>query len=147
MGLTLLFEITFGSPEGLTQAEHITAWNATMLLIMGAAISLRRSSTPRAVYIPSLLMVVAVACAAVLIPVAHHVSFANGPRMLAPAIGSSFLVIFLGGGVVKWGSKAETDMVPMIAAALSALWLVCFRLSADELRNVSSSNSRGQSEA
>lgn len=50
-----------------------------------------------------------------------HSTALSGPVMIL-----SFLVIFLGGGVVKWGTKTETDMVPVIAAALAVLvgWCV-----------------------
>jgi two-component system LytT family sensor kinase len=93
IALTLLYEITLGSPEGLIHAEHITAANGTILLFLGAAVSLRRSSTPRSVYIPSLLIIVAVACTAVLIPITHHGSFANELRALAPALGNHILLL------------------------------------------------------
>ncbi len=93
IALTLLYEITFGSSEGLIHVEHITAWNATILLFLGAAVSLRRSSTFRAVYIPSLLIIVAVASTAVLIPIAHHVSLSNELRALAPVIGNHILLL------------------------------------------------------
>jgi two-component system, LytTR family, sensor kinase len=92
IALTLMYEITLGSPAGLTHVEHFTAWNVTILLLLGAAVSLRRSSTPRAVYIPSLLIIVAVTCTALLIPIAHHVSLANELRALAPVLGNHILL-------------------------------------------------------
>jgi lipopolysaccharide export LptBFGC system permease protein LptF len=50
-----------------------------------------------------------------------HSTALSGPVMIL-----AFLVIFLGGGVVKWGTKSERDMIPTIAAALTALvgWCV-----------------------
>jgi hypothetical protein len=50
------------SPNGLA---HLTAYNAGIVLALGAAFTLRRGSTPRAVYLPSLAIVVAL-CGAVL---------------------------------------------------------------------------------
>jgi len=49
-----------------------TAYNATLLLLLGAVTSLRRESTPRAVYAPSLVIVFGVCGAALTITFAHH---------------------------------------------------------------------------
>ena len=49
-----------------------TAYNAALLLLLGAVTSLRRESTPRAVYVPSLVIVFAVCGAALTITFAHH---------------------------------------------------------------------------
>jgi two-component system, LytTR family, sensor kinase len=39
---------------------HLTAYNAALFLLLGAAVALRRASAPRSVYLPSFLMVAAV---------------------------------------------------------------------------------------
>src|SRR5205823_2041178 len=93
IALALLYESIYGSAKELIHVQHFTAWNATMLLALGAAVSLRRSSTPRTVYVPSLVIIAAAAGAAVLIPIAHHASFANGLRAMAPAIGNHILLL------------------------------------------------------
>ena len=49
-----------------------TAYTATLLLIAGAAASLRRDSTPRALYIPSLAIVYAVSIATLAMTIAQH---------------------------------------------------------------------------
>jgi two-component system, LytTR family, sensor kinase len=49
----------------------LTACSSAALLMLGAAVSLRRASTPRAVYMPSLLIVAAVCTAAVTMAIAH----------------------------------------------------------------------------
>jgi two-component system LytT family sensor kinase len=92
IALALLYESIYGSPGGLIHAEHFTAWNATILLTLGAAASLRRS-TPRPVYVPSLVILIAAAGAAVLIPIAHHASFAGDLRALLPFIGNHVLIL------------------------------------------------------
>jgi two-component system LytT family sensor kinase len=51
------------SPASLT---HATAYNAAVFLVLGAAVTLRRGSTPRAVYLPSLFIVAAL-CGAALV--------------------------------------------------------------------------------
>jgi two-component system LytT family sensor kinase len=91
IALTLLYETIFGSLQELIHAEHFTAWNATILLCLGAAASLRRSSAPRAVFVPSLVIIAASAGAAVLIPVAHHASL----RAPGPAIGNHVLQLIV----------------------------------------------------
>jgi two-component system, LytTR family, sensor kinase len=48
------------SPYALPSARQATAWNAAVLLLAGAVISLRRHAAPRPVYLPSLAIV---ACA------------------------------------------------------------------------------------
>jgi two-component system LytT family sensor kinase len=93
MGLTLLYETLSGSAQGLIYAEHLTAWNATILLCLGAAVSLRRSSTPRAVFVPSLVIIAAAASATVLIPLAHHTSLGGELRGIALALGNHILLL------------------------------------------------------
>jgi two-component system LytT family sensor kinase len=52
-------------PVPLDSLENFTGYNAALLCVLGAGISLRRSSTPRAVYLPSLAIVAAVCGASV----------------------------------------------------------------------------------
>ncbi len=49
----------------------LTACSSAVLLVLGAGISLRRASTPRAVLMPSLIIVAAVCTAAVTMAIAH----------------------------------------------------------------------------
>ena len=49
----------------------VSAYSAALLLLLGAAVSLRRGSTPRAVYLPSLVIVVAVCGAAATMAITH----------------------------------------------------------------------------
>jgi two-component system LytT family sensor kinase len=49
----------------------VSAYSAALLLLLGAAVSLRRGSTPRAVYLPSLVIVVAVCGAAAAMAFTH----------------------------------------------------------------------------
>jgi hypothetical protein len=49
-----------------------TAYTATLLLVAGAATSLRRDSTPRSVYVPSLAIVSAVCGACLFMTIAQH---------------------------------------------------------------------------
>jgi two-component system LytT family sensor kinase len=51
---------------------RITSYNAALLIVLGAAISLRRDSTLRAVYGPSLAIVTAICGASVTIALARH---------------------------------------------------------------------------
>jgi two-component system, LytTR family, sensor kinase len=93
IALALLYASIYGSANDLVHVQHSIAWNGTILLALGASVSLRRSSTPRAIYVPSLVIIAAAAGAAVLIPIAHHASFANGLRAMAPAIGNQILLL------------------------------------------------------
>ena len=45
---------------GAGTVAHFTAYHAGLFLLLGAAVALRRASTPRSVYLPSLLMVASV---------------------------------------------------------------------------------------
>ncbi|HEY2017052.1 MAG TPA: histidine kinase [Bryobacteraceae bacterium] len=53
-------------------AMHLTAYNAALLLLLGAIVSLRRESAPRPVYLPSLAIVCAVSGAAIAVGLAQH---------------------------------------------------------------------------
>ena len=58
------------APELFAGFKLVTAYSAAVLLVLGAAISLRPASTPRAVYLPSLAIVAAVCVAAAAMAVA-----------------------------------------------------------------------------
>jgi two-component system LytT family sensor kinase len=62
--LTLLWCGTFlGARSSLLIAiEQYTAYNATIFLLLGAVVCLRRNSTPGSIYLPSLVIVAAVLC-------------------------------------------------------------------------------------
>lgn len=66
-----------------------TAYNAALLLLLGAVTSLRRDSTPRAVYLPSLVIVSAVCGAALTITFARHSNAHLG------AIGAHLILLVL----------------------------------------------------
>lgn len=91
--LLLLYESLFRAGPGLIMPEHFTAVNATILLSLGAAVSLRRPFTPHAVYVPSLVIIGAVSGAAVLVPVAIHGLFPRHLGAMLPAIGSHALLV------------------------------------------------------
>jgi two-component system LytT family sensor kinase len=59
------------APELFAGFKLVTAYSAAALLVLGAAISLRPGSTPRAVYLPSLAIVAAVCVAAAAMAVAN----------------------------------------------------------------------------
>jgi two-component system LytT family sensor kinase len=59
------------SPDLFAGFKLVAAYSAAALLVMGAAISLRPSSTPRAVYLPSLAIVAAVCGAAAAMAMVH----------------------------------------------------------------------------
>ncbi len=59
-------------PVPLRAVRHLTSVNAALLLMLGAATSLRRDTTPRAVYLPSLAMVLAVCGAALTTALSWH---------------------------------------------------------------------------
>ena len=52
--------------------HHFAAYSAALLLALGAAVTLRRKVTPRAVYLPSLVIVLAVCGASIMAAVALH---------------------------------------------------------------------------
>jgi two-component system, LytTR family, sensor kinase len=52
--------------------RHFAAYGAALFLVAGAVISLRRDSTPRSVYLPSLAIVTAVCGALIAITIAQH---------------------------------------------------------------------------
>ncbi|HXB74733.1 MAG TPA: sensor histidine kinase [Candidatus Acidoferrales bacterium] len=56
----------------LAVLHHFAAYSATLLLVLGAAVALRRRVTPRAVYLPSLAIVLAVSGASIMSAVALH---------------------------------------------------------------------------
>jgi two-component system LytT family sensor kinase len=60
-------------PLPLSMLGHLGGLLCTAVLVAGAVISLRRESTPRAVYAPSLVIVLTCAAAALAISVAQHV--------------------------------------------------------------------------
>ena len=64
------------SPDLFAGFKLVTAYTAAALLLLGAAISLRPSSTPRAVYLPSLAIVAAVCVAAAAMAVTN-----SGPTL------------------------------------------------------------------
>ena len=75
-----------------------TAYNAAILFVLGAAIYLRRSSTPRAIYAPSLVLVLCIAGAAVAMGLAdraprfdHQFDFI-GVHLLLVVVLCAFLV-------------------------------------------------------
>ena len=82
----LLYESVTGTRGSLILSQHLTSVNATVLLCCGAAVSLRRASTPRAVFVPSLLILIAVTGAALLIPVAVHRSLGGIGAMLPESV-------------------------------------------------------------
>jgi two-component system LytT family sensor kinase len=55
-----------------TSLHYYVGSTATLLLVLGAATSLRRHSTPRAIYLPSLAMVSAVCTATIAMAIARH---------------------------------------------------------------------------
>jgi len=58
-------------PDLFAGFKLVSAYSAALLLLLGAAVSLRRGSTPRAVYLPSLVIVVAVCGAAATMALTH----------------------------------------------------------------------------
>jgi two-component system LytT family sensor kinase len=58
-------------PDLFAGFKLVSAYSAALLLLLGAAVSLRRGSTPRAVYLPSLVIVVAVCGAAATMAITH----------------------------------------------------------------------------
>jgi two-component system, LytTR family, sensor kinase len=74
-------------------AEHSTVFNATILLALGAATSLNRFSTPRSVYRPSIVLVLAVTFATISMTFAH--SAVGGSSLLANIASHLVLVVVL----------------------------------------------------
>ena len=58
--------------------SHATAYNAGIVLVLGAVFTLRRGSTPRAVYLPSLAIVAALSGASLAMAVTKRSSWAQG---------------------------------------------------------------------
>jgi two-component system LytT family sensor kinase len=59
--------------RGLPSAWQATAWNTAALLLAGAAAGLRKASTPRAVYLPSLAIVACTFGAAIAAPLVRRI--------------------------------------------------------------------------
>ncbi len=59
-------------PLPLNVVRHVTALYAALVLILGAVTSLRRDNTPRAIYLPSLAMVLTVCGAALTTVISWH---------------------------------------------------------------------------
>jgi two-component system LytT family sensor kinase len=76
--------------------HSFTAYAATLLLVLGAATSLRRHSTPRAVYLPSLAIVSAVSGASIAMTIAQHLHMDTVPGgVLASLAGHLVLLVVL----------------------------------------------------
>jgi two-component system LytT family sensor kinase len=69
--IAVLLWSALGGWASMTFATRATLYNAAILLAVGAGITLRRQSTPRAVYLPSLAIVVAL-CGALIMTLAGH---------------------------------------------------------------------------
>jgi two-component system, LytTR family, sensor kinase len=70
--IAILLWSAIGGWVSMSVAHRATQYNASVLLAVGAAFILRRDSTPRAVYLPSLVIVVAL-CAAIVLTLGQHV--------------------------------------------------------------------------
>src|SRR5207253_3636748 len=57
-------------PQSILTA--LTAYNASLLLVAGPLVSLRRATTPRSVYVPSYTILCAVVVTAILSAIAQH---------------------------------------------------------------------------
>ena len=91
-GAAIIVPLCFGI--GLNPAS-LAAYNAALFLLLGAAIALRRASTPRAVYLPSLLMVAAAGGAVVTmnphLPQSGWLSFAGSHFVILVVLGAFLL--------------------------------------------------------
>jgi two-component system LytT family sensor kinase len=86
--------LLWGAPLSGTAISRATSYNAGILIVLGAAISLRRDSTLRAVYAPSLAIVIGICGATITIALARRVP-ANSWIGVAFAFMGSHLVLLV----------------------------------------------------
>jgi two-component system LytT family sensor kinase len=79
-------------PVSAGELRHATTFHAALLLIFGGAAALRRDSTPRAVYLPSLAIVSAICGALVAIAIARHTP-PNSVGGLFAVVGSHLVLL------------------------------------------------------
>lgn len=91
----IVLAVLLWSPVSPTAVTRSTAYNAALWLVLGAAASLRRDSTPRTVYLPSLAIVAAVCGATLTLALASH---AHGGHT-----GAASLLAGIGGHLVLLG--------------------------------------------
>ena len=81
----------FGGPERITFGAilQVMAWNAGVLLCLGAAVCLRRDSTPRGIFQPSRALVVAVLGSALALTIASR----SPSNSSLPSIGAHLILL------------------------------------------------------
>ena len=72
---------------------RFTTYNAAILLMLGALVSLRRRSTPRSVYLPSIVLVSAIAASCLTVAIIRHSSVLH-PH-LAGAVGGHLVLLVI----------------------------------------------------
>ena len=81
-------------PVSAAELRHVTTFHAALLLIFGGAAALRRDTTPRAVYLPSLAIVSAICAALVALAIARHAP-ANSVGGFFAGLGSHLVLLVL----------------------------------------------------
>ena len=93
-GVAILAWYQAVSGSGRVASMHLyVVLTATLLLVLGAATSLRRKSTPHSLYLPSLAIVCAVCAAAIATFFAQHSSMHRTPGLVLASLASHLVLL------------------------------------------------------
>jgi two-component system LytT family sensor kinase len=97
-------------PIELDTAGTITASTAALLLILGAVACLRRDSTPRSVYLPSLTIVIAVCGASAALAIARYSPHGRHAAAQFAGIGAHLVLVLMLGAFLLFARFRYSDL-------------------------------------
>jgi len=140
-GVLLQADLSASGSHRLAMVQHLPGYNAAIFLSLGAAIVLRRKSAPRAIYIPSSVIVAAMVGSTVAMTIARSLSFTARPGATLSAIGSHLLLFVVLGSFFLFARFRFADVFVRysvrillagafaIVLAVAAHWIVIANLS------------------
>lgn len=123
--VVLLWTAALNAPHPSMQIlKWCTFLNASLFLMLGAMVSLRRRSTPRAVYLPSLVIVGSVCGASVSFVFARHVPMNRVFVSTFGAVGAHLVLLVIIGSFLLFSRfrYADTFIRYSVRIVLAAMW-------------------------
>jgi two-component system LytT family sensor kinase len=118
-----------------------TAYTATLLVIAGAATSLRRDTTPRSLYLPSLAIVSAVGAATISMTIAQHLRMSAARAVLLTGVASHLVLLVVLCAFLLFARFRLADVFIRygVRILLAGIWaaLLAFTAQSAFLRHVS----------